>query len=71
MVARLITGTKIADYITPVLDGLYWLPINQRIEFKIMTLTFKSLHDLAPQCFTELVAPYRPKLSLTSAKKDL
>ena len=36
-----------------------------------MTLTFKSLHDLAPQYLTELVIPYRPKRSLRSAKKDL
>jgi len=71
MAARLITGTKITDHITPVLHGLHWLPINQRIEFKIMTLTFKSLHDLAPQYLTELVTPYRPKRSLRSAKKDL
>ena len=55
MAARLITGTKITDHITPVLHGLHWLPINQRIEFKIMTLTFKSLHDLAPQYLTKLV----------------
>ena len=67
MAARLINGTKI----TPVLHGLHWLPINQRIEFKIMTLTFKSLHDLAPQYLTELVTPCRPKHSLRSAKKDL
>ena len=55
MAARLITGTKITDNITPVLHGLHWLPINQLIEFKIMTLTFKT-----PQYLTELVTPYRP-----------
>ena len=71
MAARLITSTKITDHITPVLHGLHWLPINQRIEFKIMTLIFKSLHDLPPQYLTKLVTPYRPKRSLRSAKKDL
>ena len=71
MAARLITRTKITDHITPVLHILHWLSINQRIVFKIMTLTFKSLHDLVPQYLTELVTPYRSKRSLRSAKKDL
>ena len=57
--------------LTPVLHGLYWLPINQPIVFQIMTITFKSHHDLAPKYLIELVTPYRPKRSLTSAKKDL
>ena len=62
---------KLYSYYCDVLHGLHWLPIHQRIAFRIMTLTFKSLHDLAPQYLTELVTPYRPKRSLRSAKKDL
>jgi len=71
MAARLITGTKITDHITPVLYGLHWLPISQRIAFKIITLTFKALHGLAPQYLTQLIRPYRPRRSLRSANKDL
>ena len=67
MAARLITGTKITDHITPVLHGLHLLPINHIQNND----TFKSLQDLAPQYLTELVTPYRPKRSLRSAKKDL
>jgi len=34
--ARLITGTRLNEYITPVLrDTLHWLPVTQRIDYKI------------------------------------
>ena len=31
--ARLITGTRKFDHITPVLYNLHWLPVEKRIEF--------------------------------------
>ena len=46
--ARLVTFTKKFDHITPVLKELHWLPIQQRIKFKMLLLVFKSLNDLAP-----------------------
>jgi hypothetical protein len=33
--ARLITGKKKSDHITPVLKELHWLPIKYRIHFKM------------------------------------
>ena len=32
------------DHIKPVLEKLHWLPIKQRIDYKICLLTYKSLH---------------------------
>ena len=32
--ARLLTGTKKRDHITPVLASLHWLPVKFRIDFK-------------------------------------
>ena len=43
--ARLITGAKRRESITPYLRSLHWLPIKQRIDFKIAVLVFKSLHS--------------------------
>ena len=41
----LITNTRKFDHITPVLrDQLHWLPIRQRIIFKIATFVRNSLH---------------------------
>ena len=39
--ARLVTKAKRRDHVTPVLRQLHWLPINQRIVFKILLITFK------------------------------
>jgi len=33
--ARLVTGTRRSDHITPVLRQLHWLPVRQRVAFKI------------------------------------
>jgi len=56
--ARLFGGIRKFDHITPVLrDSLHWLPIKQRIEFKIAVLTYKSLHQMAPQYLAEMCQP--------------
>ena len=46
--ARLVTGTRKFDHITPILKNLHWLPIKQRIKYKTLLLVFKSLNNLAP-----------------------
>ena len=49
--ARLITYSLKYDHITPILSDLHWLPVNERIKFKILLLTFKALHQQAPPTF--------------------
>jgi len=46
--ARLVTGTRRTDHITPVLQSLHWLPVRQRVTFKLATLVHKYLNDRAP-----------------------
>ena len=46
--ARVVSGSKKYDHITPVLKDLHWLPIRKRIEFKILLLTFKCMQRCAP-----------------------
>ena len=59
--ARLITKkTKKHDHITAVLIDLHWLPIKQPIEYKLLLLTFRSLHGLAASYITDLLIPYEP-----------
>ena len=69
--ARLVSGVKKYDHITPVLKSLHWLPIARRIEFKILVLTFKGLNGLAPSYITELLSPYKPAKSLRSKNQHL
>ena len=37
MAARMITGAKMRDHITPILHQLHWLPVHQRIVFKVVS----------------------------------
>ena len=53
--ARLVTRTPKCDHITPVLKKLHWLPVAQRIDYKILLLTFKSLVGEAPLYLQELI----------------
>ena len=65
--ARMITGTRKYDSITPVLKHLHWLPMNERIEFKVLVMVFKALHGSAPSYIQELIKPYTPRRTLRSA----
>ena len=67
--AKLVLKKKKFDHVTPLLKSLHWLPIRQRIEYKINLLTFKSLNQLAPSYLSELLVPYTPSRTLRSASK--
>jgi len=45
---RLITGARRRDHISPVLRQLYWLPVRQRVQFKLAVLVFKALQCSLP-----------------------
>ena len=47
--ARMITRTKRRDHITPVLVKLHWLPVRRRIEYKMLSHTYRAIHRQAPQ----------------------
>ena len=64
--ARIITKTSRHDHITPVLKGLHWLPVSQRIVYKTLIYTYKALHDQCPQYIKELLTVYRPTRDLRS-----
>jgi len=44
--ARLVTGTRRSEHITPVLQSLHWLPVRQRIVYKLVTLIRQCLISL-------------------------
>jgi len=46
--ARVVTGARMFDHITPVLRDLHWLPVRQRIKYKLAMTVYKCLHGLAP-----------------------
>ena len=65
--ARLITRSRKCDHITPILLDLHWLPVSERIKFKILLLTFKALHQQSPTYIQDLITRYLPSRSLRSS----
>ena len=52
--ARLVLGLRYTDHITPALIKLHWLPVRQRISYKLCMLVHKSLAGQAPSYLSEL-----------------
>ena len=53
------------------LHTLHWLPVRQRINFKIATLTFKLLQHGSPAYLASLIQPYVPSRALRSHGQQL
>ena len=64
---RLITRSRKCDHITLILFDLHWLPVSERIKFKILLLTFKALHQQSPTYIQDLITRYLPSRSLRSS----
>ncbi|XP_066016040.1 uncharacterized protein [Pocillopora verrucosa] len=69
--ARLVAGQPRAAHIRPVLKELHWLPVERRITFKVLLLTFKALNNPAPPYLSQLIVPYNPTRNRRSAGKHL
>ena len=69
--ARIVMRKRRYDHITPVLSELHWLPVRQRIDFKILVLTYKCMYGLAPDYLSELLSWYVPRRPLRSVDRFL
>ena len=71
--ARLVTGVQKFSHITPVLrDTLHWLPVEQRVIFKIATLAFDCVRGTCPAYFRgvcNLLAETDGRSNLRSAQR--
>ena len=64
--AKLVVKKKKYDHVTPILQSLHWLPIKFRIQYKILLITHKCLHGLAPEYLSSRVKRHVPGRSLRS-----
>ena len=67
--ARIVTGCSKYDHITPVLKKLHWLPVRERIDFKILLMTYKSINGLSPLYISELLMVKKCGRSLRSSSE--
>ena len=70
--ARLVTQERLRyhDSMSRALMELHWLPVDKRIEYKLLLYTYKALHGLAPGYLCELFVPYAPGRVLRSAESN-
>ena len=52
---RLVTGAGKYDHVTSLLRDHHWLPITERIEYKLCTLVFRCLQGNAPRYLADHV----------------
>jgi hypothetical protein len=55
--ARFVCQLKPFDHTSQAIMDLHWLPIRQRIEYKLCLLVHKSLNDHAPEYLKNLLTP--------------
>ena len=67
---KLFLKSHRAENAKPLLKQLHWLPIEQKIKYKIACLCFQSITGTAPQYLAELVQIYIPSWSLCSSSDD-
>jgi hypothetical protein len=65
--ARLVFRCSKKTHVTPLLHALHWLPISQRIDYKLATMCFNVINQTAPYALTDILAVYIPHRSLRSA----
>lgn len=69
--ARVVTRMKKRDHISPTLRQLHWLPVEQRIQHKVLSFAFQAVHNSAPEYLNELISWYVPTRVLRSSSQKL
>ena len=69
--ARILLRKSRYEHASPLLLEFHRLPVKHRIDFKVATLIFKCMHELAPIYLRDLIVPYQPVRNLRSAPKKL
>jgi len=54
MAARMVSGVRRSEHITPVLEDLHWLPVSQRAVFKTALMVWKCVHGVTPAYLSDL-----------------
>ena len=69
--ARIVFLSPRINHITPTLQNLHWLPVKQRIIFKILILTYRAVNGSGPRYTMELCEPHSSQRSLRSNRQRL
>jgi len=64
--ARVVVKTPKCCHITPILHSLHWLKITERIEYKLLSLTYKVLTTIQPPYLHNLISVQPPRNTRSS-----
>ena len=67
--ARIITNLGKYDHITDAMKKLHWLPIESRIQYKVLALVHACVHNIAPPYLSSLLTSYVPSREMRSSGK--
>ncbi len=56
--ARLTTGPRVRESITPVRRNLHWLPVGQRIRCKILVITYDIIDNVTAPIYLWLASVF-------------
>ena len=69
--AKMILRKKRRDHAKPLLAELHWLPVEQRIQYKLSTLAYRHFEGSLPPYLSERLTTYVPARTLRSASESL
>ena len=69
--ARIVSLVKKREHITPILMNLHWLPVRERINFKVLCHIFRCQSGSAPEYLQNTIKQYQPQRSLRSEAKSV
>ena len=71
LAAKIVLNVRGRVSSAPLLQQLHWLPVSNRIIYKIALTTFKTLTTQRPEYLSSLLVPYSTPCSLRSSSQHL
>ena len=68
--ARIVVQASKFTSAKPILEKLHWLPVDKRIEYKIILLAFKAIHGLTASYLKDLLVYLRFPTETSDTTKD-
>ena len=69
--ARIITNLGKYDHITDTIKKIHWLPIESRIQYKVLVLVHACVHNIVPPYLSNLLTSYVPSREMRSSGKQI
>ena len=65
--ARAVVKAPESSHITPILRSIHWLKVNESIEYKLLSLTYKVLTTSQPSYLNSLISVQPPRSTRSSS----